>query len=198
MNNFFNLIGFNLKQKKGLFLLILLLTIITIVLAIFAGINFSEGIFTVDLSNICYIQFLKGDCGWFGLFFGLVFSLMIFALLITIFSCKPFLFPIAILFYLYLVYSQVVVVISLIVIYGILNCVILVLLLTIYNIILIALYLLILLDLNNHHRNGNYFSNCFNLNISIVPICLIAVLILCFVFSLILIILKSFVLLLVF
>ena len=198
MNNFFNLIGYNLKQKKGLFLLILLLTIITIVLAIFAGINFGEGIFTVDLSNICYIQFLKGDCGWFGLIFGLVFSLLIFALLITVFSCKPFLFPIAILFYLYLVYRQTLVIVSLIVIYGIFNCVILILLLILYNIILVSLFLLMVLDLHNHCRNANYYANCFNTNISIVPVCLLFVLILCFIFSLILFILKSFVLLFVF
>ena len=198
MSNFLNLINFNVKQKKGLFLLILILTIITIMLAIIAGINFGEGIFTVDLSNICYIQFLKGDCGWFGLLFGLIFSLTIFVLLITCFSCKPFLFPIAILFYLYLVYSQTLVIVSLIVVYGILNCVILILLLTIYNFVLFSLLLLMVLDLHNHCRNSNFFANCFNSNISILPIILMIVFALCFVFSVILIILKSFVLLLVF
>ena len=76
MNNFINLISFNIKQKKGLFIFLLILTLAAIVLAIIAGINFSDGIFSVDLSNISYIEFLKGETGWFGLFFGLILSLL--------------------------------------------------------------------------------------------------------------------------
>ena len=198
MREIFNLIKFNIKQKKVLFLTILILTLVAVVFAIIAGINFGEGVFTIDLSNICYIQFLKGECGWVGLFFRLILGLFIFAVLILFFSCKPFLFPVSVLFYLYLVYSQVLVMVSLIIVYGILNCVILILLLSIYNFVLISLFFLILLDLNNHCRNGNYFSNCFNLNISVAPICFIVLILLCFIFSVTLIILKSFILLLVF
>jgi len=198
MNNFFNLISLRVKQNKGFFILILLLTTISIILAVVAGINFSEGLFSIDLSNICYIEYLKGDCGWGALFFKLIFSLIIFILLIALFACKPYLLPISVVFYLYLIYSQILVVVSLIITYGILNCVILILLLIIYNIILTSIFLLMLLDLNMHCKNKNYFNSCFNINLSIFPICLLFILILCFIFSIILLILKSFVLILIF
>ena len=198
MVNFFNLIKFNIKQKKKLFLILCIITAVVLILAILAGFNLQEGLFTVDLSNICYIRFLRGDCGWSGLFFGLIFSLLIFILLILIFSSKIFLFPLAILFYLYFIYSQFIFIVNLILIYGILNCIILVLLLITFNLLLICLFLFMLLDLTNHYKNGNYFKNCLNSKYSIVPVCLIGVLVLCLIFSLILIVLKSFVLILIF
>jgi len=198
MKSFFNIICFNFKEKKGVFIFLFSLTLITIVLAVFAGINFSDDLFTIDLSNICYIQFLKGECGWFSLIFRFVVSLSIFAILFILFSCKKFLLPISYLFYLYLVYSQVVVIVSLIVIYGILNCLILVLLLILFNIILFTLFLCLQINLVCNCNSCNYFQNCFNLKNGVVSIYLLFILVLVLIFSLILIILKSFVLLLVF
>lgn len=198
MNNVINNIFYVFRQKKKLFIFILILSIIACVLAIIAGVNFSEGVFSVDLNNICYIQYLKGDCGWFGLIFKLILSLLIFIILIVVFASKPVLFPISLIFYLYLIYSQIVVIVSLIVVYGIFNCVILILLLILYNIVLISIFIFLILDINYCCNCGNYFNNIFNYRNSNLLIYLMLILILCLIFSIILIVLKSFVLLLVF
>ena len=114
-----------LKQKKLYFILLCLITCAALIIGVYAGFNFTNQVFSVDLSNISYIQFLQDECGLFSLIFRLSFSLIIFYSLILICSSKKFLLPIAIIFYMYLVYTQVVVLISLIVIYGFLNSMVL-------------------------------------------------------------------------
>lgn len=184
--------------KKNYFIFLLILTIASIVLGVFAGINVSSGILVVDLTNIAYIQFLTNDCGFVTMIFKLLFSLLVFYLLIYICNIKPFLVPLSIIFFMYLVYSQTVVFISIIMLYGFFNSIILCLLLLIYILILFFLFILLCLELNRFCNCHNYFSSTFNFSSSNVLTLSIAIIISTLIFCVILAILKSFVILLVY
>ena len=119
MSIFFNGLFACVKRKRGYFVILLLLSILAIILGVVAAVNFGGGVFAVDLSNIAYIKFLKKDCGFMSMLFGLILSLMVFFLVIVFCHSKTFLTLLGILFYLYLVYSQAVVFMSIILIYGI-------------------------------------------------------------------------------
>ena len=198
MSIFFNGLFACVKRKKGYFVILLLLSILAIILGVVAAVNFGGGVFAVDLSNIAYIKFLKKDCGFMSMLFGLILSLMVFFLVIVFCHSKTFLTLLGILFYLYLVYSQAVVFMSIILIYGILNCIILVVLLLVYSLLVWGLFLLILCEISCFTNSHEYFKCCFSTKESKVLIYLICLLALTFVFSLILIILRNYVVLLIF
>lgn len=198
MGNIFSRIGLTLKQNKAVFWLLVLASVLAIVLAAFAAINFSSGVFAIDLGNIAYIKFLKGDCGFVSLIFNLILNLFIFFALIILFGCKKFLFPFSVLFYLYFVYSVTVVIISIIMIYGFFNCIILALLLFIFYACLITLFLLLVLDLLKFCGVYGYFKSCFSVRESCIVWYGLTMLILVIAFCFIISILKSFILLLIY
>ena len=142
MRNILNSISNSIKQKKGLLICLILFSIFLIVLGVIASINFSGGVLVVDLSNIAYIQFLKDDCSFFSLMLKLFLSLFIFMLIICLCGIKPYLFPLGIMFYGYLVYSQTVIFISMILVYGFFNCVIFALMLLVYIFVIFAIFIL--------------------------------------------------------
>ena len=186
-----------LKQKKLYFILLCLITCAALIIGVYAGFNFTNQVFSVDLSNISYIQFLQNECGLFSLIFRLSFSLIIFYSLILICSSKKFLLPIAIIFYTYLVYTQVVVLISLIVIYGFLNSMVLFFVLSIFVVIIIFLFMISMMHMACFTNDYCYFKNCLSPRNYILWL-LLAVVLMCIVFAVLLLILKSFVILLVF
>lgn len=195
MNNFFNNLRTSIKQKSKLLILLISLSVAAIVLGIFAGIKFLDGVLVVDLSNIAYIKFLKAEISFINLFFRICFATFIFAFLIYICNVKPFLTPLSILFYLYFVYSQVVIIVSITLIYGFLNSIILVLLIAIYTIILYAILLFFFLEANCHCNSFNFFKESLNSNfLTYLTVILVAT----FVFCIVLNILKSFVILLIY
>lgn len=186
------------KRKKGYFIILILLSLLAIILGVVASINFGGGIFTIDLSNIAYIRFLKKEVGFMSMVFGLIISLMVFFIVVIICHSKIFLTPLAILFYLYLVYSQAVVFMSIILIYGILNCIILVVLLLVYTLIIWGLFLLILCEISCFTNSQGYFKTCFSPKESKVIIYLSCLFAVTFIFALILIVLRNYVVLLIF
>lgn len=196
--NIFNSIAETIKTKRGYFCFLITLTICSIILGILAGVNISGGILVVDLSNIAYIQFLTGNCGFMPMIFKLGFSVFIFFALIHLCHIKQFLTPLAILFFVYFVYSQTVVLVTIILLYGFWNCVILSLLLLIYIVINFAIFILLCLELNKHCNCPNYFASTLNLNNSTILFYLIGLMLICIVFCIILAILKNFVILLVY
>lgn len=198
MKNIFYKTLMTIRQKKGLFIFMLLLSILLIVLGVIAAINFSGGVLVVDLSNIAHIQFLKEECSFVSCMFRLMLSLLIFMLIICLCGCKPYLFPIGILFYGYLIYSQTVIFLSLILLYGFFNCVIFSLLLLIYILTLSLVFILYLMEISCHCNSSPYFKNVCSWNNSNLWQCVICVTLITFVFCLLLTILKSFVLLLVY
>lgn len=198
MNIFFNGLFDCVKRKKGYFVILVILSLIAIILGVIAAVNFGGGAFAVDLSNIAYIRFLKKDCGFVSMMFGLILSLLVFFVVIVVCHFKPLLTPLGILFYLYLVYSQAVVFMSIILIYGILNCIILVVLLFVYSLLVWLLFLLILCEISCFTNLDGYFKTCFSFKESKVLIYLTCLLALTFVFALILIILRNYVVLLIF
>lgn len=187
-----------IKLKKGYFTFLIILTILAISLGVFAGINISGGILVVDLTNIAYIQFLTGDTGFAPMIFKLLFSLFVFFFLIHLCNIKPFLVPLSIIFFMYLVYSQTVVFISVILLYGFFNCIILALLLLIYIMLIIFIFILLCLELNKFCNCNGYFRQTFNFHQSNVLTLSIFLIILTLIFCIILAILKSFVILLVY
>ena len=197
MSVFFSSLFDCVKRKKGFFVILLILSVFAIVLGVIAAVNFGGGVFAVDLSNIAYIRFLKGG-GYMSMLFGLILSLIVFFVIITICFWKPILSPLGVLFYLYLVYSQAVIFMSIILIYGILNCIILVVLLFIYTLIVWFLFLLILCELSCFTNQHDYFKNCFSVKESRVLLFLLCLMFLTFIFTLILVILKKYVILLIF
>ncbi len=187
-----------IKLKRGYFTFLIILTILSISLGVFAGINISGGILVVDLTNIAYIQFLTGDCGFAPMIFKLLFSLFVFFFLIHLCNIKPFLLPLSIIFFMYLVYSQTVVFISIIMLYGFFNCIILSLLLLIYILLTFFIFILHCLELSNFCNCNNYFRQTFSFHQSKVLTFSILLIILTIIFCTILAILKSFVILLVY
>ena len=187
-----------ISKKKGFFIFLLIATILVMILGGFAAVNFSGSIATINLGNISYVEFLKNQCGLVPLIFKMFFSILIFYFAILICGCKPFLIPFSVLFYLYVVYSQTVVFISIIMIYGFLNCIILIMFLFLFVVLLLTLLLLLVLETLNNTGSDRYFQNCFNFRSSNVLHYLIITLILIVCFCLILSILKSFVILLVY
>lgn len=198
MRNLFFNISELFRLKRGYFFFLIILTLGAIVLGIFAGINFSGGILVIDLSNIAYIEFLKGDSSFVSMIFKLLLSLLIFFLIIHICNIKPALIPLSVLFFMYLVYSQTVVFISVIMIYGFFNCIIFSLLHLVYTLTLFFLFILLCMELSNHCNCTNYFSTTFNINKSSTIFIICGIVILTLIFCLILTILKSFVILLVY
>lgn len=187
-----------IRLKKGYFIVIILASIIAITLAIFASINFSSGFLTIDLSNISYIKFLKGDTGMMSMIFSNICSLLIFFALIWICHAKPFLIPLGVIFYLYLVYSQAVILISLIMIYGFFNCIILAMLLLIYFVLIWFLFILSMLQMLCCDRSPYFFRSCCNVYRCKMLITLSLILLFTILFSFVITILKNFIILLVY
>lgn len=198
MRNILNSIQNVIRQKKGLLIFLILFSIFLIVLGVIASINFSGGVLVVDLSNIAYIQFLKDDCSFFSLMFKLFLSLFIFMLIICLCGIKPYLFPLGLLFYGYLVYSQTVIFISMILIYGFFNCVIFALILLIYVLAIFTTFILLVVDVSCHCNSYGYFKTILNFKLANVLTCLILMLLATLIFCIVLVIMKSFVLLLVY
>ena len=198
MGNIFEKTKNAMRQKRLLFIFLLILTVVLIILGVIASVNFSGGVLVVDLSNISYIQFLKEECSFVSLIFKLLLSLFIFLLVICLCGIKPYLLPLGILFYGYLIYSQTVIFMSMILIYGFFNCVIFALLLLIYIVVISFVFILFVLEISCFCNSNNYFKSIFNWRNSNVLLYLISVVLLTLIFCIVLNILKSFVLLLVY
>lgn len=198
MNVFFGGLFECVKRKKGYFVTLIFLSVVAIVLGVVAAVNFGGEVFVIDLSNIAYIKFLQGDCGFMSMMFGLLLSLLVFFAVVLICHWKSFLLPLGIMFYLYLVYSQAVIFMSIILIYGILNCIILAILLLVYSLLVWSLFLFILCELLCNTNLHGYFKTCFSFRESKVLIYVIGLVVLNLIFSLILTILKNYVILLIF
>lgn len=195
-NVFFNM--FNcFRTKKGYFILLILTTILAIVLGVYAGVSFGGGVFAVDLGNIAYVKFLQNNTSLFGMIFSLIFSLFIFFALILLFCSKVFLVPLALMFYLYLVYSQVVVCVSLVMIYGIVNCLILLMVLMVYVCVIVFLFVLGMMHMFCYTNDSFYFKHCITFK-NYVLWMFVAVIATSVIFCFMLSILKSFVILLVY
>lgn len=195
MNMFISQMFGNVKQKKGYALFLMLLGLTAIILGIVAVVNFGD--VTIDLTHIAYIKFLRGG-GVGGMFFGMFLSVSIFFLGIVVCHLKKFLIPLGLVFYFYLVYSQTVVFVSIITIYGFFNCVILAMYLMVYFLLLWAVFIFFMCEIIGLSGCNNYFKTCFSFRESKVFVWFIFVLILTLLFSLILVILKKFVILLIF
>ena len=194
---FFNSFKYTFLTKKGYFIF-LLVSNLSITLGILAGINISGGVLSVDLSNIAYIQFLTGETSFVSMLFKLVVSLFTFFFLIHLCNIKPCLVPLSIIFFIYLVYSQSVVLISIIMLYGFFNCIILCILLLIYVISIIFIFIFHCLEVNKFCNCQSFFKQTLNPNISIDLILFVLLIILTLIFCTILAIFKSFVILLVY
>lgn len=195
---FFSTCAETIKRKKALFIVLLLLTILTIVLAIFSAININNGIFNINLDNVPCIKFLRGKAGLPVFIFnclmvvGLVYAVIIFSFV------KPYICCLGIIFYLYFVYSQTVIFISIILIYGFFNVFIILILLLMLLILEFAFLILVILEVSSLCNAPTYFKDCFNFSrcnlllYSVILLCLILI------FCLVTMVLKSFVILLVY
>jgi len=198
MAKLFFRLGDNIRKNKVLFGVLLILTIIVGIIAVYSAINFEMIAITIDIGNVTFVKFLKGDTSFLPLIFGTLLAFLVFLSIITICFSKKFLLPFAILFYLYFVYSQVVILTSLIVIYGFFNTLILLFLLITFNLLEFFVFIAIMLELFTICGSPCFFKDCFNTNNSCFLSLLIIMALLVFAFCLILAILKSFVILLVF
>lgn len=198
MTKLFFRLGDNIRKHKTLFVVLLILTFIVGIIAVYSAINFEMIAITIDIGNVTFVKFLKGDTSFLPLVFGTLLVLLVFLAIITLCCFKKFLLPFAILFYLYFVYSQIVVLTSLIVIYGFFNTLILLFLLCVFFLLEFLVFVLIFLELFSICGSPCFFKDCFNSNSSCFLSLLILMTLLVFAFCLILAILKSFVILLVF
>ena len=185
------------KRKKGFCCFLVLLSLVSIVLGVLAVINFSSSNLTINLSHIAYIRFLAGG-GFASMIFGLIMSLCVFLVAVILFCWKKFLYPLAILFYCYIIYSQTVVMVSIMLIYGVFNAIILLLLLLLYTMCVWFLFLLIMCELMGLNKQANYFKCCFQFKESKILVYILFLIVLCLTFAIILTILKKYVVLLIF
>ena len=198
MRNILSILYNLIKQKRGLFTFLIILSLVMMVLGVIASISFTGGVLVVDLENIAYIQFLKNECGFVSLLFKLSLGLFIFVIIICLCGVKWYLFPISIIFYGYLIYSQTVIFMSIIFTYGFFNCVIFSLILLIYILTIFFVVSLLVVDISCCCNSNEYFKTIFKFKSSNVALLSLFIMFASLVFSLTLIILKSFVLLLVY
>lgn len=197
MMNIFNSIFYSIKAKKVLFTFLIILSVIVAVLAVVSAVNLSGSVLPLDLSNIAFIKYLKGETGFPFLITGTLVNLLLFYLIIFLFCSKKILFPIAIIFYLYFVYSQVMIFVSIFLIYGFFNTLILLLFLLIYYLTTFLLLTLIVIDLSNICGSG-YFKSCFNKNESNLLVLTLILIAISIIFCILITILKAFVILLIY
>lgn len=194
----FSCFGETIKKKKSLFVVLLLLTILVIVLAVFSAININNGIFNIDLSNIAYIKFLQGKAGLPAFIFNCIMSIGIVYAIILLTFIKPYTSCLGFIFFLYFVYSQTVIFVSIILIYGFFNVLIILILLLILLLLEFLLLMFVILELANLTNSTCYFKDCFNFQTS--KLLLYSIILLCLIvaFCLVTMIFKSFVVLLVY
>ena len=197
MGNVFNSIFYSIKAKKVLFTFLIILSLIAAVLATVSAVNLSGSVLPLDLSNIAFIKFLKGETGFAFLLTGTLVNLLLFYGIIFLFCSKKFLFPLAIVFYLYFVYSQVMIFVSIFLIYGFFNTLVLLLFLLVYYLTTFLILSLIVIYLSNICGAG-YFKCCINKNESNLIFLTILLLAVSLIFCVIITILKSFVILLIY
>lgn len=197
MNNLFSNLFSPFKRNKGFAIFLAIATIVVIVLGIVSAVQFDDSVLIIDLENVTYIRYLKGDSSFGGFLFGTFISVLIFFFIVVICSCKKYLLPLAVVFYLYLVYSQFVIFTCILLIYGFFNTLIFLLFLLVYFLALYVLFILLLLSLTNLCGQTNFFRSCFNRDSNIL-ILLILFLLLVLAFALILMFLKSYIILLIY
>lgn len=186
------------RRKKGFFIFLIIATLAVAVFGVFSAINFDGGILSFDLSNVPYISYLRGDSGLVAFIFGMLFSVFLFYAAIVLFSSKGILFPLALVFYFYLVYSQIMIFTCIILFYGFLNVLVLLIFLLVFILLEFLLFIIILCELINLTNCKCYLKSCYSPNQSCLLVTTILLSALIIVFCFVLMILKSFVILLVF
>ena len=186
------------QQRKKFLWFLIILSVLVAVLAVVFAVNKPSDIYEVKLTNIAYIQYLAGSSGVFSTIIKMSLSLLIFLSLILVCGARKIFFPMAVLFYLYFVYSQIFVFMNLMFYYGFANCVILLLLLIGHTVANCSLFIFILIEQTTICGRRGYFGLLFKISESSILIYLILMILLCVLFCLVLLILKSFVILLVF
>lgn len=186
------------QRKKGFFIFLVFASVAVAVFAVFSAINFDGGILDFNLSNVPYISYLRGDGGLAYLIFGMIFSAALFYVAILLCCCKSWLLPLALIFYLYRVYSHIMIFTCIILFYGFLNVLILLIFLLAFVLAELFMFILIICSLNTFTNSTNYFRSCFNKKDSCLMLATTLLVCVIVIFCLLLILLKSFVLLLVF
>lgn len=187
-----------IARKKALFVCLIILAIICLVLGVFSAISISNGIFDINLDNVAYIKFLRGKIGFATFIFNCFMSVALIWLVMVLCFVKPYTAVLSIIFYLYFVYSQTVIFVSIIMIYGFFNVLIMILLLLILLFAEFAILLIVAIELSCLCNNQNYFGCCFNINKSGLLIYSLILLAIIFVFCLVTLLFKNFVVLLVY
>lgn len=198
MSWFFGSLFECVKRKKLYVIVLVVFSIIAIVLAVFAGLSLTDGVLSIDLDNISYIKYLKGESSLVSFMFSMIISLMIFFIIIMICHCRTFIFPLAVVFFLYMIYSQAVVFISVVMIFGFFNCLVFIMLLFVYILMLVVLFICAMAEMMCIMNQHDYFKWCFRFSSSKVLIFLLLIIVVSILFCFVLTILKSFVILLVY
>ena len=198
MGNFVVKIKSSLRQYRIMLILLGLLTVLAVVLGVIFALNKPSDVYEVNLSEIAYIKFLAGKSGLMSMMFKMWLSLLIFLILIFVCGVKRFLFPLGVLFYLYLVYSQVFVIMNVVFLYGFFSCLILLMLLIIYTLINSILFMFVFVELWKIGGKPNYFRNACKPSYSLTLVYVLLIMLACALFCLVLLILKSFIILLIF
>ena len=198
MVNIFSRFCETIRRNKALFIVLILATIGISVLAIYSAINFESVAISIEIGNVSFIKFLRGDSGFIGFVFTSLLTSAGFYIIILLCCCKKFLFPVAVLFYLYFVYSQIVIFTSVMVIYGFFNVLILILCLLIFLLFEFFVFILLMLECLSICGTHTYFKDCFNSSVSCVGILSLGLVLLVLMFCLLITILKSFIILLIY
>ena len=197
MNSIFICIGEKIRRYKVLFCCLIVATITISIIAIYSAINFETISITIDVGNVTFVKFLTGETSFLPLIFGLMIMAFVFIGICCFCCLKKILVPLAVLVYFYFVYSQMVVLTSLIVIYGFFNTLVLIFFLSCFLLMEFFLFMLVLLELISNCGSPCFFKDCFSVN-SCIKWLLVFWGVLILIFCTILALLKSFVLLLVF
>ena len=198
MGSFFDRVCQCVWTKKWALILLVILSLVMIGLAVYSASRFEGLEIEINLTNIAIIRFLMGGIGIVATIFLTTLACVVFFFLILLCHCKTWLIPLGWAIYLYYVYCQAVVIVSLIIKYGFLNCVLVVSMLIMFLLVSMAIFLLAILDFLSICRCSTYFSTCFNIRDDNTLIYLIALVVFISLFVLVLSIMKSFMILLIY
>lgn len=198
MRKLFSLCRDSIRQRKLLFIITIIIIVLVVVLAIFSAVNFDNGVLPISLSNIAYMRYLRGESGVAYFIFSTILSIAIFYIIMVVCCFKRCFVLFAFVFYFYFIFSQIVIFVSVIMLYGFFSTLILLILLLFYLFVVFTLLLLILLQLLNFSNTSFYFKNCFGRKDSYIMVLTIVLLVFLIVFCIVMMLLKSFIILLIF
>lgn len=162
-----NILGFSdiYGRHKTWIIFLSFLCLIALLTGILSSIKFYNGVLPVSFSNIAFINYLKDKTNFVMMFISNFFATGLFVFVVVVCFVNIYCRFFGVLFFMYFVYARILTLISMMLIYGVLNTLIIVLCMLAFAFCYIVLFLFLTSNcLDICSAGGGYFRNCFNRN----------------------------------